>query len=130
MIVVCFFLIFCKYILVALPRLSFEVQQSMIIYMKQRVYKLLLYQYFAFTLVENQIKQRLSWSSKTHTAKFPYGETSVRRTYFTAKFPCGKISVRRNFQRRNFLTAEFPYGKTSHGEISSRQYLHLPLHIG
>ena len=50
--------------------------RSSIIYEKlyeARVYKLLLYQSFAFTSVENQYKQRISRSSKTHTTKLPYG---------------------------------------------------------
>ena len=100
-------------------------------YMKQGMNKLLLYQYFTFTLGGNHYKQRFSWSSKTHTTKFPYDKTSVRRICFTVKFPYSEILARQNFLRRNFLTAKFPYGeislrrnfltaKLSYGKISLR----------
>ena len=60
--------------------------------MKEWVNRLLKYEIFAFKLVEHHYKQRISWSSKTSTKKFPYGETSVRRTYFTAEYRHGEIS--------------------------------------
>ena len=50
--------------------------------------------------------------------KFPHSENSVRRNLFTAKFLYGEISVRQNFQQRDFLTEKFPYGQISHGETS------------
>ena len=81
--------------------------------MKQWGNRLLMYAYSNFIWVENQHKQRISWNSKTHTKNFVYGETPVRRAYFTAKFPYGEISVRQNFLRWNFFTAKFPYGDIS-----------------
>jgi len=82
-------------------------------YMKQWVYKLLLFHYFTFNLAENQYKQRFSWSLKTHTTKLLYGEPSIRWTNFTAKFLYGEISVRWNFLRRKFVTVKFRYGEIS-----------------
>ena len=90
--------------------------------MKQWVYKLLFYQNLTSTLFEIQYEQRISWSLKVHTTKFPYGEISLRRNFFirrnlrTAKFPCLEVSHGEYFLRQNFLTAKFP-----HDEISLRR---------
>ena len=99
-------------------------------YMKQWVYKVLLCKYLTFALVENQCKHRISWSSKTHTTKFPYGETSsailfygeisVRQNIRTAKFPTAKFPYGEISLRRIFLTAKFLYGDISYDEISKR----------
>ena len=95
---------------------SFEVRQSMKTSYEAMSEQIINVYTFNFIWIENQYKQRFSWISKTHTKTSLYGETPVRRTYFTAKFPYGETSVRRNFLRRNFPKAKFPYG-----EISLRQ---------
>ena len=81
-------------------------------YEKQWVYKLLLYQYFKFTLVENQFKQQIRWSSKN-----AFDEISIWRNFRTANLCYGEISVRRNVRTAKFPTAKFPYG-----DVSLRRY--------
>ena len=104
---------------------SFEVQQS--IKTSCEVVWLLIYTYFTFILVENQYKQQISLSSKTHRKKVPCAETSVRRTiircnflrrnFITLKFPYGE-----NSQRRNFLTAKFPTAKFSTAKFPTAKF--------
>ena len=89
--------------------------------MEQWLNRPLMCKYFMFILLESRYEQRISWCSKTHAKKFPYGETPygeliLRRNFRTAKYlygeiSYGEISLRRNFLTAKFFTAKFPTAK-------------------
>ena len=68
-------------------------------YMKQGGHKLLLYQYFTFTLIKNNVSSELvevqrRLRQKFNTGKLRYSELKLRRNFRAAKFPYGEISLR------------------------------------
>ena len=61
---------------------------------------------------ENSVRRKFR-RRKFHSAKFPFGENTVRRIFHSAKIPFDENSVRRKFCWRKFRSAKFPFGKNS-----------------